>query len=88
MGLIYSWLAAANIIAFFMYGIDKLKAKHRRRRIPEATLLGIAAAGGSLGAFAGMQIFRHKTKHLRFQILVPLFLVLHIVALVLAFLYL
>ena len=41
-----------------------------------------------LGAFAGMQIFRHKTKHLRFQILVPLFLVLHIVALVLAFLYL
>lgn len=88
MELIYSWLAVANIIAFFMYGIDKLKAKHRRRRISEATLLGIAAVGGSLGAFAGMQIFRHKTKHLRFQILVPLFLILHIVALGFAIFYL
>ena len=88
MELIYSWLAVANIIAFFMYGIDKLKAKHRRWRIPEATLLGIAAIGGSLGAFAGMQIFRHKTKHLRFQILVPLFLLLHIVALGFAIFYL
>lgn len=88
MELIYSWLAVANIIAFFMYGIDKLKAKHRRWRIPEATLLGIAAVGGSLGAFAGMQIFRHKTKHLRFQILVPLFLILHIVALGFAIFYL
>ena len=88
MELIYSWLAVANIIAFFMYGIDKLKAKHRRWRIPEATLLGIAAVGGSLGAFAGMQIFRHKTKHLRFQILVPLFLLLHIVALGFAIFYL
>lgn len=88
MELIYSWLAVANIIAFFMYGIDKLKAKHRRWRIPEATLLSIAAVGGSLGAFAGMKIFRHKTKHLRFQILVPLFLVLHIVALGFAIFYL
>ena len=71
-------LAAMNLLAFILYGVDKLKAKKGAWRIPEATLLLVAALGGSLGALFGMELFRHKTKHWQFKILVPLFLILHI----------
>ena len=71
-------LAAMNLLAFILYGVDKLKAKKGAWRIPEATLLLVAALGGSLGALLGMELFRHKTKHWQFKILVPLFLILHI----------
>ncbi len=71
-------LAAMNLLAFALYGIDKLKAKRGAWRIPESTLLLVAFLGGSLGAFLGMELFRHKTKHAKFKILVPLFLILHI----------
>lgn len=68
-----------NIITFFMYGLDKQKAKRRQWRIPESTLLGAAVIGGSIGAFLGMQIFRHKTKKAKFYIGVPMIFVLQIV---------
>ena len=71
-------LLLMNLLAFILYGIDKLKAKKGAWRIPEATLLLVAFLGGSVGAFLGMEIFRHKTKHAKFKILVPLFLILHI----------
>ena len=71
-------LAAVNLLSFALYGIDKLKAKRGAWRISEATLLLIAQLGGSLGALLGMELFRHKTKHWRFKILVPVFLALHI----------
>lgn len=65
------YLAVINIITFVTYYIDKQKAKKNKWRISEATLLGMAAIGGVLGAYAGMKIFRHKTKHLKFTITVP-----------------
>ena len=71
-------LAAVNLVAFALYGLDKWKAKRGAWRIPEATLLLVAFLGGSAGALLGMELFRHKTKHWRFKILVPLFLILHI----------
>ena len=71
-------LAAVNLLAFVLYGVDKLKAKKGAWRIPEATLLLVAFLGGSVGALLGMEVFRHKTKHAQFWILVPLFLILHI----------
>ena len=71
-------LAAVNLLAFALYGIDKLKAKKGAWRIPESTLLLVAFLGGSLGALLGMELFRHKTKHAKFRVLVPLFLILHI----------
>jgi len=71
-------LAAVNLLAFVLYGVDKLKAKKGAWRIPEATLLLVAFLGGSAGALLGMEVFRHKTKHAKFRILVPLFLILHI----------
>ncbi len=70
-----------NLIAFALCIYDKFAAKLGIRRIPERALLGIAAAFGSAGMLAGMYIFRHKTKHKNFVILVPVFLVIHIIIL-------
>lgn len=67
-----------NIIAFILYGLDKKYAREGRWRIPEKTLLGIAMIGGAAGAWIGMQTFRHKTKHMSFRTLVPLFAVVHV----------
>ena len=71
-------LIVVNLVSFALYGLDKLKAKKGLWRIRESTLLLIAALGGSLGALLGMEVFRHKTKHWSFKLLVPLFLLLHI----------
>lgn len=57
------YLAAVNVVAFAVYGADKRRAKKERRRVPEKTLFLLAAIGGSLGAWAGMYAFRHKTRH-------------------------
>ena len=67
-----------NLLAFLLYGIDKWSARHDLRRIPEKVLLGIAAIGGSLGAFAGMRLFRHKTRKAKFYLGVPILLFLQI----------
>lgn len=72
------YLAVLNLAGFLTMGIDKYRAKKQQYRIPEATLLVIAACGGSLGSFLGMNVFRHKTKHVKFTVLVPLFLIVHI----------
>ena len=65
-------LVAINAVTFFVYGIDKWKAKRSMWRIPEATLLGLAAIGGSIGAWLGMRAWRHKTMHKKFQLGIPL----------------
>ena len=67
-----------NAITCILYGIDKWKAIHGAWRIREVTLLTWAALGGSLGAFLGMHLFHHKTRHKKFCILVPLFMVIHL----------
>ena len=71
-------LVAVNLISFTLYGLDKLKAKKGLWRIRESTLLLIAALGGSVGALLGMEVFRHKTKHWQFKVLVPVFFILHL----------
>lgn len=73
------YLIAVNLVGFFVMGIDKLKAKKRGWRIPEATLFIIALIGGSVGSIIGMHLFRHKTKHWYFLYGMPLILVLHII---------
>ena len=75
--LIYYFLAV-NIIAFIVYGIDKLKARKNLWRIPETTLLLLAAIGGSVGAWLGMRVWHHKTMHLKFKYGVPAILALQI----------
>ena len=61
IALIY--LAVINVVTFFMYGVDKWKAKRSKWRIPEATLLLLAVLGGSIGAWLGMKVWHHKTLH-------------------------
>ena len=65
------YLLLVNAAAFLAFGEDKRRAKRREWRIPEATLMGLAAAGGSLGALAGMRFFHHKTRHRKFTAGVP-----------------
>lgn len=71
--VIIAYLLIINAVSFVVYGVDKYKARHQKWRIPEVTLLTLAAIGGAAGALTGMVVFRHKTKHLRFVLLVPLF---------------
>ncbi len=82
------YLAAINIIAFFLYGIDKWKARHDKWRVTEARLLSVALLGGSVGAFLGMKTWRHKTQHPKFRYGLPLILFLHLVLAVAAVYYL
>ena len=77
------YLAAVNVVTFTVYGIDKSKARRGAWRIPEKTLFLLPLLGGSVGALLGMKVFRHKTKHRNFTVLVPLFAVLHAVLLLL-----
>lgn len=67
-----------NIIAFVLYGVDKRRAIKDKWRIPEATLIGLAALGGGIGAFLGMITWHHKTKKWKFRILVPAFIIVWI----------
>ena len=76
------YLILINLLGFVLYGVDKAKSKGRSRRIPERTLLWLARLGGGLGCWLGMMLFRHKTKHTRFMILVPLWTVLWAAAVV------
>ena len=75
------YLLLINALGFLLMLIDKWKAKHNRWRIPEATLMGVAAIGGSIGSPLGMYTFRHKTKHIKFTLGIPLILAVQLAAL-------
>ena len=75
-------ILAINLLTFLLYGIDKWKAKRARWRIPESVLLGMAAVGGSVGAWLGMRVWHHKTQHKKFRYGVPAILVAQVVLLV------
>ena len=76
--LIIIYFIAINLVTFFLYGIDKWKAKRSKWRIPEATLLGLAVIGGSIGAWLGMKVWHHKTQHKKFKYGLPLILLAQI----------
>ena len=82
MMLIY-YLLAVNVLTFIVYGVDKWKAQRGRWRVPETTLLGLTALGGSVGAWLAMQLFRHKTQKKKFRYGVPALFVLQVAAVVL-----
>lgn len=67
--LFICWLLAVNVTAFGYYGYDKGRARSASSRVPEVVLHGLTALGGSVGAYAGMQTFRHKTIKGQFRIL-------------------
>ena len=73
------YLTAINLVAFIVYGIDKRQAIKGRWRISEATLFILALVGGALGALLGMLLFRHKTRKLKFQLGIPLILIMEVI---------
>ena len=76
--LLLYYLLAANLLTFVIYGIDKHKARHNRWRVREASLLLLAALGGSIGALLAMRAFRHKTQHKKFRYGVPAILLVQL----------
>jgi uncharacterized membrane protein YsdA (DUF1294 family) len=79
MKIFLVFYAIMTVVTFILYGADKAKAKKGKWRIPEKTLLLFAACFGGLGAFLGMKIFRHKTKHTSFKVLVPVFMIIQFI---------
>ena len=79
MRILMYYLIAVNVAAWIMYGLDKWKARSGKWRISERTLLIVALIGGSVGALAGMLMFRHKTKKPKFVVGIPVMLVVHCV---------
>lgn len=73
------YLIAINLFTFIVYGIDKWKAKKNLWRIPEKTLLLLAAVGGSIGAWFAMFVWRHKTKHAKFRVGIPVIIFIQLV---------
>ena len=77
MRYLIPYLILMNALGLLLMYADKRRAKRKRWRIPERTLLLVAALGGSLGSLMGMYLFHHKTRHRKFTVCVPLFLTLH-----------
>ena len=78
MNALICYIVVINLVSFMMFGIDKYKARRGQWRISEATLLAVAAIGGSIGAWMGMKEWHHKTLHSKFRYGVPIMLLVHI----------
>ena len=76
--IVIFYLLTVNLLTFVTYGIDKRKARHNRWRVREASLLLLAALGGSIGALLAMKVFRHKTQHKKFRYGVPAILIVQL----------
>lgn len=66
--MIFLFIIIMSIIAFLVMGYDKSQAKKHKQRVSERTLWTLAIVGGGIGAYLGMQFFRHKTKHTNFRV--------------------
>ncbi|MBR1673350.1 MAG: DUF1294 domain-containing protein [Eubacterium sp.] len=73
------YYVVVNLVAFIMYGIDKNRAIKKEWRISEKSLILVSVAGGAFGALLGMHVFRHKTRHIKFQLIIPLTVIVHFV---------
>ena len=76
---VFAALALINLTGFIVVAADKYRARKRKWRIPEATIFMIAAAGGSIGVYSAMLIYRHKTRHWYFISGIPLIILIQIV---------
>jgi uncharacterized membrane protein YsdA (DUF1294 family) len=79
--LLIGYIVLMSLIGFTIMGVDKRKAIKKVWRIPEKVLIGIAFIGGGIGSFLGMYAFRHKTRHTKFVVLLPIAAVLYVYAL-------
>ena len=80
--MLTDYLILINAASFLLMLSDKQKARKKMWRIPEKVLIGSAVIGGSLGTLAGMYTFRHKTRHLKFTLGIPLILAVQILLII------
>jgi uncharacterized membrane protein YsdA (DUF1294 family) len=85
VSLISGYLTLTSFLGFIIMGIDKRRAVKKAWRIPERTLLLTAFLGGGIGAFLVMYVFRHKTKHSRFVVLMPVAAALYVIILLILY---
>lgn len=78
MELIPLYFLIINALGFTLMLVDKYRARKKLWRIPESTLMGVAMLGGSLGCLIGMYAVRHKTRHPKFTLGIPLILVIQL----------
>lgn len=83
MKLVFLYLILINAVGFVFMLADKQKARKNQWRIPERVLMGFAVFGGSFGVLLGMYFCRHKTRHLKFTLGVPMILAIQIVLIIL-----
>ena len=76
--LLIGYLVVMNVVGAAIMAVDKSKAKRGAYRVPEKILFLVSLLGGSIGTWAGMYLFRHKTKHWYFVAGIPLILVLQL----------
>ena len=79
MYLLFFYLIIINILAMFFTVSDKLRAIKHKRRISEFTLMTIAALGGSVTMLITMLIIRHKTRHLKFMLGIPVIILIQLI---------
>lgn len=73
------YLCLISLIAIILTAADKIKAKRGKWRVPEATLLIISALGGSAAMYIAMLLIRHKTKHVKFMLGIPIIIILQVI---------
>jgi len=76
---IFFYYVVMNLFTFILYGVDKRRAIKKEWRISERSLILASVMGGAFGAFLGMYVFRHKIRHTKFQLIIPLTVIVHFV---------
>jgi len=85
--IIIAYLLIISLITFIAFAIDKKKARRGEWRIPESTLMWLAAFGGSIAALVAMQVLRHKTQHKKFYLGIPAILFVQVGLIAVYFIY-
>lgn len=80
MKWLWVWLAAMNLLNFFLMGFDKRRAQNGGWRVRESSFFVVALIGGAVGGWLGMYTFHHKTKHWYFKYGMPFLILLYILA--------
>lgn len=78
MEILITYILIINVFALCVSGYDKSAAIHNRRRIPEKFLFLLAVIGGSVGIYASMFLFRHKTRHISFMLGIPMIIAMQL----------
>lgn len=76
------YIVVINIIGLLLMKWDKYLARKQKWRIPENRIWLIALVGGAFGTTMGMYMFRHKTKHMKFILFLPILAILQVIGLI------